>query len=469
VKMRLSEAARLANGDLIGKDATFNGLQVDSREIKGGELFCAIRGNRSDGHSFISSAKAGGAVGAVAEVDARPEPCEKPGDETEHDRLVRESFERLMDSQYRPLVIVPSVTNAMAVIALHFRRMLRGPVIGVTGSAGKTTVKEMIAAAISPLGDVLKSEGNLNTEYGVPMTWSRLEPRHKAAVIEMAMRGRGQIAHLARMSAPDIGVITSIGSAHIGELGSRDAIARAKSELLESLPAGGCAVIPSKTEYSEMLANASRARVVTVGAGGDYEVIEWRQSGAFVEFAVRGPQADLAGTVPGIGEIQATNAAMAIAAAIAAGVAPESAAGALRRVVFPEKRMQVIDRSGVTIWLDAYNSSPESCRLALSAFADLRVTGRKIAILGDMLELGDHAEPAHREIGVLAAQVGLDELVLVGSLAPWIGSAARDAGFYGELQFFEDAASSHSVIEHAKQGDAILIKGSRGVALENAL
>jgi UDP-N-acetylmuramoyl-tripeptide--D-alanyl-D-alanine ligase len=347
--------------------------------------------------------------------------------------------------------------------------MLKGPVIGVTGSAGKTTVKEMIAAALSPLGSILKSEGNLNTEYGVPMTWSRLQPNHKAAVIEMAMRGPDQIAHLARMSAPDVGVITSIGSAHIGELGSREAIARAKSELLEALPAGGVAVIPSNTDFTGALTNLTPARVVTVGEGGDYEVIDWRQSGGLVEFAVRCPGGEVAGTVPGIGGVQATNAAMAIAAAVAAGVPPESAAGALRRTVFPEKRMQVLDRDGVTIWLDAYNSSPESCRFALEAFAELKVKGRKIAILGDMLELGEYAESAHREIGTAAAEVGLDELALVGSLAPWIGSAARDAGFAGEVSFFEDAASAHVVIDRAQPGDAILMKASRGIALEAAL
>jgi UDP-N-acetylmuramoyl-tripeptide--D-alanyl-D-alanine ligase len=271
------------------------------------------------------------------------------------------------------------------------------------------------------------------------------------------------------MSAPDIGVITSIGSAHIGELGSRVAIARAKSELLESLPAGGVAVIPSNSNFADMMLDATSARTVTVGEGGDYHVIEWRQSGGFVEFAIRCPSGDVAGTVPGIGEMQAKNAAMAIAAAAAAGVPPESAAGALRRSVFPEKRMQVIDRDGITIWFDAYNSSPESCQLALAAFADLKVTGRKIAILGDMLELGEHAEPAHREVGIFAAQIGLDELVLVGSLAPWIGSAARDVGFTGEVSFFSDSASAHVAIACAKPGDAILMKASRGVELEAAL
>lgn len=469
MKMSLSEAAHLTGGELIGRNASFEGLQVDSRVIKGGELFCAVKGERTDGHRFVRSAMIGGAAGALVQHDPRPAPKEKKSSESEEDKYLRLGWEHLMEQEYRPVVLVASVVGAMAAIALHFRRMLKGPVIGVTGSGGKTTVKEMIAAALSPLGDVHKTEGNLNTEYGVPMAWSRLDNRHKSAVIEMAMRGPGQIAHLARMSAPDIAVITSIGSAHIGELGSREAIARAKSELLESLPAGGVAIIPSVTDFSAILTNSTSARVVTVGEGGDYRVLEWRQSGGFVEFAVGGPQGEVAGTVPGIGEVQATNAAMAIAAAVAAGVSPESAAGGLRRTVFPDKRMQVLDSNGVTIWLDAYNSSPESCRLALLAFRDLTPTGRKIAILGDMLELGEFAEAAHRDIGTVAAGVGLDELALVGALAPWIGSAARDAGFVGEMSFFEDSAAAHVVIDRAQPGDAILIKGSRGVALEDAL
>ncbi|MDQ2986343.1 MAG: UDP-N-acetylmuramoyl-tripeptide--D-alanyl-D-alanine ligase [Armatimonadota bacterium] len=442
MKLQLSQVAALTGGTLIGKDATFDGLEVDSREIKAGELFCAVKGEHDDGHNFVASAMTNGAAGAI--VQHNP-------------------------SAMAPVIVVRSVAGAMAAIALHFRRMLKGPVIGVTGSAGKTTVKEMIAAALLSLGDVLKSEGNLNTEFGVPMTWSRLQPHHKSAVIEMAMRGPGQIAHLARMSAPDIGVITSVGSAHIGELGSRDAIAAAKAELLESLPVGGVAIIPADSEFTDLLRERATCTVTTVGYGGDYEVLEWRQSGDLVEFAVRTPDGDVAGSVPGIGEVQARNAAMAIAAAGAVHVRAQEAATALRHVVFPSKRMEIIDRGGVTIWLDAYNSSPESCRLALFAFKDHVGRGRKIAILGDMLELGEFAEAAHRKIGAIAATVGLAELALVGILAKYIDEGAQDAGFVGTISHFEDAESARAVIDRALPGDAILIKASRGIALEKAL
>lgn len=443
MKMSLAQAASICRGALSGADAQFEGLQVDSRAVTGGELFCAVRGERVDGHDFLEAAGSAGAVGALVEKAASEAPVST--------------------------VLCHSVGSAMATIALHFRRALKGPAVGVTGSAGKTTVKEMIAAALSPLGAVLKTEGNLNTEYGVPMTWSRLDDRHKSAVIEMAMRGPGQIAHLARMSAPDIGVITSIGSAHIGELGSKRAIAQAKSELLQCLPPNGTAIIPSATEFQEQLRAAASARVVTVGVGGDYQVLEWRQSGDFVEFAVRCPSGDVAGSVPGIGEIQSYNAALALAAAEAAGVPPEQAANALKRARFPEKRMQVLHRGGVTIWLDAYNSSPESCRLALRSFAEFRIAGKKIAVLGDMLELGDFTEDEHRGIGKLVASTDIQELVLVGNHAPWIGEAARQAGFEGEILQYEDARAAREAVNRAKKGDAILIKASRGVALEEAL
>ena len=211
MKMSLAEVARLVGGELIGKDAPFEGLQVDSRAINGGELFCAVRGERVDGHSYVLAALKDGATGALVERDPRPEISISSQTESEHERLLRKRFESSREEQYRPVVITRSVTSAMSAIALHYRRMLKGPVVAVTGSAGKTTVKQMAAAALSPLGDVLKSEGNLNTEYGVPMTWSLLQQSHKSAVIEMAMRGPGQIAHLARMSAPDIGVVTSNG------------------------------------------------------------------------------------------------------------------------------------------------------------------------------------------------------------------------------------------------------------------
>jgi UDP-N-acetylmuramoyl-tripeptide--D-alanyl-D-alanine ligase len=431
-------------------------------------LFCAVKGERVDGHSFVDSAKTGGAAGSLVEEDPRPTP-RNPNQTGNEEVLFRRGWEKLMDEQYRPVVVVGSVIGAMAAIALHFRRVLKGPVVGVTGSAGKTTVKEMIAAAVSPLGDVLKSEGNLNTEYGVPMTWSRLEPRHQCAVIEMAMRGPGQIAHLARMSGPDVGVITSVGSAHIGELGSREAIASAKSELLQALPGNGTAIIPADSEFTDYLRERAPKRALTVGPSGDYEVLDWRQSGEHVEFAVKTPSGEVAGTVPGIGEIQARNAAMAIAAAEAAGVAATHAAQALKHTVFPGKRMEVLERNGATIWLDAYNSSPESCRLALASLKDFKTSGKKIAILGDMLELGEFAEEEHRKIGAIAAGVGLTELALVGSLAKHIGEGAREAGFTGELLYFDDAQSAHTVIDRAGHGDAILIKASRGIALEKAL
>jgi UDP-N-acetylmuramoyl-tripeptide--D-alanyl-D-alanine ligase len=452
----------------VGTNAEFSGLQVDSRSIQKGELFCAVKGERSDGHDFVANAIRAGAAGALVERNPRPETSVSHSLEAEHERMLRERFETQRDEQFRPVIVVPSVVGAMATIALHFRRVMKGPVIGVTGSAGKTTVKEMIAAALSPVGDVLKSEGNLNTEYGVPMTWSRFEGHHKSAVIEMAMRGPGQIAHLARMSAPDVGVITSIGSAHIGELGSRDAIASAKAELLQALPAGGTAVIPSDSDYTDFLRNAAPCKVVTVGEHGDFQVIEWRQSGDSVEFATATPKGEFAGMVPGIGEIQAKNAAMALAAADAAGVPIGAALASLKHVGFPEKRMQILHRKGVTIWLDAYNSSPESCKLAIKAFSEASVPGRRFAVLGDMLELGEFSEALHKEVGATVTDT-VSELALVGELAPLIGEGAREAGFQGEVSYYDDAITARQVFERTRAGDAVLIKASRGLALERIL
>lgn len=468
MKMSLSEVARLVGGELVGKDAVFEGLQVDSREIKGGELFSAVEGARVDGHDYVAKAITRGAVGALVKYDPMPADL-KADDDPIRKKFIREGFSLIEERTLRPIVLVESVSSALAAIALHFRRMLKGPVVGVTGSAGKTTVKEMIAAALSPLGDVLKSEGNLNTEFGVPMTWAKLQHNHKAAVIEMAMRGPGQIAHLARMSAPDIGVVASVGSAHIGELGSREAIAGAKAELLEALPAGGTAVIPSDSDFTEFLRGAASCKVVTVGPDGDFRILESRQSGESVEFAIATPAGELAGMVPGIGEIQAKNAAMAIAAATAAGVSPSAALAALKSAQFPDKRMQLLNRNGVAIWLDAYNSSPESCILALRSFQIAQFAGRRFAVLGDMLELGAFAEEKHREVGSIAAQVGLSELVVVGELAPWIAEGARAAGYVGDVSYYDDATSARQVFDRTRAGDAVLIKASRGLALERIL
>jgi UDP-N-acetylmuramoyl-tripeptide--D-alanyl-D-alanine ligase len=197
--------------------------------------------------------------------------------------------------------------------------------------------------------------------------------------------------------------------------------------------------------------------------------MEWRQAGDSVEFAVATPAQEVAGAVPGVGGIQARNAAVAIAAAEAAGVDARLASGALKGVKFPGKRMEILQRNGMTIWLDAYNSSPESCEIALRSFADLRVPGRKFAILGDMLELGEFSESEHRRIGEVAAGVGLFELALVGELAEHIGAGARDAGFDGETSFHPDAEAASAVLERTGSGDAVLIKGSRGIGLERVL
>ena len=443
MKMRLSEAASIVGGKLFGDDHEFERLQIDSREVIDGELFCAVRGERVDGHNFVDDALAKGAAGALVE--------------------------RIPAEAHAPLIEVGSVINAMAALGLHYRQNLKGPVVGVTGSAGKTTVKEMVAAALSPLGAVLKSEGNLNTEFGVPMTWAKIQPAHRAAVIEMAMRGPGQIAHLARISEPHIGVITSIGSAHIGELGSEEAIATAKAELLQALPPTGTAVIPSDSKFSGLLRDAANCKVVSFGQDGDYRVADWRQNGDWVEFVVSCAERHLSGRVFGIGQVQAKNAAAAIAAAHAAGVSFEQAIESIEQATFPPKRMQVFDCGGVTIWLDAYNSSPESCKLALESFAQAEISGRRIAVLGDMLELGDFAEEKHREVGQTAAIANLDELALVGNLARFIAEGARDAGFEGEVSFFEDAIAARRVLDRACKGDGVLIKASRGLALEHII
>lgn len=463
MKMSLSELARITDGELLGSNATFDGMCVDSRSILSGELFCAVRGERQDGHRFVESALESGAVGALVESD--------PSDGIKKEHFAddfEKHFYKMREQANRPVVVVQSVLSAMAAAAMHFRRALTGPVIGVTGSAGKTTVKEMVYAALSPLGEVLKSDGNLNTEYGVPITWSRLRKGHCAAVIEMAMRGPRQIAHLARISSPDIGIVTSLGSAHVGELGSLDAIARAKAELVEALPMRGVAIVPAESERKHILREAANCRVMEVGPGGDVEVVESRQEGDSVAFAIAGPAYEVVGRVPGFGKTQALNAAFAVAAAAEAGVDPQIAADALQSATFPENRMKAIEREGVTVLLDAYNSSPESCKIALGVLAEYPAR-RRIAMLGDMLELGEFTEEKHREIGAAAHKAGVDRLVLVGEFAPIIGEGAREAGFVGEIEAYPDAAAAAAAFQRLEPGDVVLVKASRGVGLEAAL
>ena len=423
--------------------ATFTGVSTDTRILQSGDLFVALVSPKSDGHQFVAQALSAGAAGLVVSrpVDAPPDV---------------------------PVFLVPDTQIAYGQIARIWRDRFAIPVIGVTGSVGKTTVKEMLAAALSPLGPVLKTAASQNNETGVPKALLQLDETHKAAVIEMGMRGAGQIDYLCGIARPTVGVITLIGENHVELLGTQDAIADAKGELLEALPQDGTAVLNADDPYFAHLCAKTSARVVTfgeplpalerVGTGASrYSATAVTRTETGWGFTLHGVPVD----VDSPSRHDVSNALAALAVADTLGVPLAKAAEALRFYVPPPMRMQIVHTPwGGTVLNDAYNAAPASVRSALETLASQH-TGRKLAFLGDMKELGDQSETAHRDLGSVIANLGgLDALYAVGELAAQIPGATA---------VFADSAAAACFAEKTldvRPGDTILVKGSRAMAME---
>jgi UDP-N-acetylmuramoyl-tripeptide--D-alanyl-D-alanine ligase len=435
----IKDLAEIFGGSVVGEigrpaSHLVSGFATDSREVKPGVCFIAIRGERVDGHDFAQDVVARGASVVLAErpVDA-------------------------------PHILVDNVVGALARLGAHYRAQYRGPVIGITGSAGKTTTKEFLAAALSPIGKVVKTEGNRNTEYTAPLLWPEVTPDTKAVVVEMAMRGFGQIAHLASFSAPTVGLVTNIGWSHASEVGSREGIAQAKGELLGVLPQDGIAILPVDDEFYSVLAGKAVGRqIYTFGfsEAADCRVIGIRSEG-WEGSVIDGFFADIPwqAHIPYLGKHLGQNVAAAVCTASALGLAPQEAADAVFDAELPPMRMQVIERNGVMVLLDAYNASPSSMRGAIETFMDLPVEGHRVLILGQMNELGEESDRAHQELGGYVRSLELDQVATFGPIALGYG-LGEPAGTIVELR---------ALFSGLKAGDAALIKGSRSLELERVL
>jgi UDP-N-acetylmuramoyl-tripeptide--D-alanyl-D-alanine ligase len=438
VKIELGVLAELLGGTLHGDASdTVIGFATDSRDAGPGYAFLAIHGERVDGHDYVETARERGAVVAIVEK-----------------------------AVVGPYILVDDLVAALAKMAARFRAVFGGPVIGITGSAGKTTVKEFVAAALSPLGPVLKTPGNRNTELTVPLVWAEVTAEHRSAVIEMAMRGFGQIAHLAKFSQPEIGVVTNIGYSHLEMVGSRLGIARAKAELLEALPSSGAAILWAEDEYLEPLRKSTAAAVQTFGFSPwaesrieSYQALSWRQSQ--VAGVTNGVSWEA--TLPAVGRHMALGAAAAILVAQRCGVDLAEASSALASATLPPMRMEVREIAGVTYLVDAYNASPSSMIAALETVSETPGTGRRRAVLGEMRELGEASEEAHRSIGDALSRFGVDDVIFFGEPMRSAMSA------YGSGRFAEDIDEVRSFVEESLPGDVVLVKGSRSLELERAL
>jgi UDP-N-acetylmuramoyl-tripeptide--D-alanyl-D-alanine ligase len=423
----------------------FTSASIDSRTLSPGALFFALRAER-DGHAFLSAAVRAGATGVV--------------------------LERAEEAPAGVTAIAVKDTRAALSRFGHFLRKKHQPrVVAVTGSSGKTTTKELIAAA---LGDAtLKTEGNLNNDLGVPLTLLRLGPSHRFAVIEMGMSAPGEIAALAALAEPEVGVVTMIGPAHLASMGSIENIARAKGELFHGLAPDGVAIFPA--DDARLAAEAGAAsRRLTFGESerADVRLLEVKArggEGSDVTLSLSGARIQFSLALPGAHN--ARNAAAAAAAAHVLGRSAADIAAGLALARAPKHRSELVEVAGRHVLADLYNANPASMAAALDTIASLREAHAAIAILGDMLELGEDAKRYHREIGEHAARLGLQGLVGVGLLGREIVAGARAAGMNPEYLFHtnEKYAAAVRATQWLKRGDFVLIKGSRGMRMEEVL
>jgi UDP-N-acetylmuramoyl-tripeptide--D-alanyl-D-alanine ligase len=423
------------------------GYSIDSRSVAAGQLFFAVRGERLDGHDFVGTALENGAVGAVVR----------------RDQLARYPGET-------KLLAVDDTLAALQTLATAVRKLWGKPLVGVTGSAGKTTTKEAIAHVLGTRFRVLKSEGNFNNHFGLPLTLLKLEQGHDVAVIEMGMSHAGEIRMLAKIARPEIGVVTNVAPVHLEYFKSIADIARAKYELVESLPASGTAILNADDEYVSQFGRDLRAKVVTYGTrpGADVRAENIRSRGADgSEFDVVMGSVRETVTLPLVGLHNVLNALAAVAVALERGLHPSEATAALASLSPADKRGQVLQVGNITVINDCYNSNPTALNAMVDALAEVAAQ-RRIVVAGEMLELGAAGEAMHRAAGKHVAEKNIDLLVGVRGLAQAMVDGARVAGGHAEFVATPEDAGDWLARE-ARDGDVVLLKASRGVKLEKAL
>jgi UDP-N-acetylmuramoyl-tripeptide--D-alanyl-D-alanine ligase len=434
------------------------GYSIDSRTIKADELFFAIEGERFDGHDFVKAAMQRGAVAAV---------------------VSREKLDAArIDAGSHPLLIVDDTLKALQQLAAAVRRdwNLQGGkrVIGITGSAGKTTTKDAIAKVLAAKFSVLKSEGNLNNGFGLPLQLLKLEMTHEVAVIEMGMSNAGEIAALAQIAAPDWGVVTNVGSAHAQNFVDGIAgIARAKYELVESLSSHGVAFLNCDDPYVSQFGRDFRGKAVYFGRGPCADpraqaITPLGAEGQTVEVRAGEQYATL--HLHLLGEHNVANALAAIAVGVEAGIPLETCCDALAELKPEDKRGQILMIGGATVINDCYNSNPEALKAMIGTLAAIPVGegGRRIMVAGAMLELGPESDVLHAVCGRAAADAGIDLIAGVGRDTRFLVEAASGAG--AVTRFFETPEEAGQWLRAtARTGDVVLLKGSRGVRLERAL
>jgi len=457
MELRAEDILTATNGTLLqGKpEAVLRGVSNDSRRIAPGELFVPLSGSNCDGHFFIADAFS---RGADASFIQRQHPLGAG---------LRERFAE------KVLIEVADPLHALGDLAHYWRQKFSIPVVAITGSNGKTTTKEMTWQIVSQKLSVLKNPGNWNNLIGLPLSLLQLGQQHQVAILEMGMSARGEIQRLAEIAAPDIGVITNIGPAHLEQLITIENIMAAKGELFAALRPEGIAVVNQDDERVVSLAQTTRARVLTYGlrAGDVRGIVSPTRSGEETMFnlAIRGREITI--TLPLPGGMFLSNALAAAAVGHALQLPLEDVQRGLEQFQAMPGRMERISMGGATIINDAYNANPVSMEGSLRVLSSVQNGTRKIAVLGDMLELGEQTAAYHRQAGYCAAQLGIDYLFLYGSFAAAVAEGAR-AGAIDErhiLIFATKEALAEQLEQTMKHGDWILVKGSRAMGMEQVI
>jgi UDP-N-acetylmuramoyl-tripeptide--D-alanyl-D-alanine ligase len=450
MKLPLSRVAEFisATGEFDHK-AIANAYSIDSRTIGPGELFFAVKGERMDGHDFVQLALEKGAVAAVVRKDELARYAVKTG-----------------------LLAVPDTLVALQTLGAAVRRLWGKPLIGVTGSTGKTTTKEAIAHVLSSRFRVLKSEGNFNNHFGLPLMLLKIEPEHEAAVIEMGMSHRGEIAALAKIAQPEIGVVTNVAPVHLEFFESVAEIARAKYELIESLPVGGTAILNADDEYVSQFGRDFHGKVVSYGIHQPADVraenIEPRGAAGSAFVVVTGGCREPA-VLPLVGTHNIYNALAAVATGMERGLSPAEATRALSTLAPADKRGAVVQVGNITVINDCYNSNPTALDAMVDTLAAMPAK-RRIVVAGEMLELGPSGEDLHRRSGRHMAEKGIDILVGVRGLAlPMVEAAGRGGGDIRAEFVATPEEAGEWLVRETRDGDVVLLKASRGVKLEHAL
>jgi UDP-N-acetylmuramoyl-tripeptide--D-alanyl-D-alanine ligase len=428
------------------------GYSIDSRTVGPGQFFFAVKGERLDGHDFVEAALGRGAFAAVVRQD----------------QLGRYPGETR-------LLAVEDTLVALQTLATAVRKLWGKPLIAVTGSAGKTTTKEAIAHVLSARFRVLKSEGNFNNHFGLPLMLLKLEPEYDVAVIEMGMSHAGEIRALAKIAQPEIGVVTNVAPVHLEFFDSLAGIARAKYELIESLPAGAVAVLNADDEFVSQFGRDFKGKVVMYGtrAAADVRAERIQSKGAEgAEFDVVIGSVREHARLPLVGEHNVLNALAAVAVGLERGLKPSEAVGALATLAPAEKRGQVLQMGNTTVGTitvinDCYNSNPKALEAMVDALAGMAAK-RRIVVAGEMLELGPAGEEMHRRAGQHIAEKKIDLLVGVRGLAQAMVEGAKQSGARAEFVAASEDAGEWLARE-TRDGDVILLKASRGVKLEKAM